>query len=131
MLDSRGSDAMIEFVKELTSQFRQVTSESFHERNRLETVIYPYLTYDFDAETIERNVDGFYIDVDIFDNNSSYVNVFELEGQLKAHFKDKMKLTEDLFIRFNYLRSTPIPTGDENIKRRNLQFYCKVDWRNE
>lgn len=122
---------MIEFVKELTSQFRQVTSESFHDKNRRETVIYPYLTYDFDSEGIERNVDGFYIDVDIFDNNSSYLNLFQLESDLKAHFKDNIKLTDDLFIRFNFLRSNKIPTGDENIKRRNLQFYCKVDWRNE
>lgn len=122
---------MIDFVKELTSQFRQVTSESFHDRNTKSTVDYPYLTYDFDSEAIERNVDGFYIDVDLFDNNSSYMNLFQLESDIKRHFKDNMKLTDDLFIRFNFLRSNKIPTGDENIKRRNLQFYCKVDWRNE
>lgn len=120
---------MIEFVKELTSQFREVTSESFHEKNRKKKVVYPYLTFDFDSEAIERNVDGFYIDVDIFDNNSSYMNVFQLENDLKAHFKDNKKLTDDLYIRFNFLRSMKVPTGDDNIKRRNLQFYCKVDWR--
>ena len=120
---------MIEFVKELASQFREVTSESFHEKNRKSKVVYPYLTFDFDSEAIERNVDGFYIDVDIFDNNSSYVNVFQLENDLKAHFKDNKKLTDDLYIRFNFLRSMKVPTGDDNIKRRNLQFYCKVDWR--
>ena len=120
---------MIEFVKELTSQFRLVTSESFHEKNRKKKVVYPYLTFDFDSEAIERNVDGFYIDVDIFDNNSSYMNVFQLENDLKAHFKDNKKLTDELYIRFNFLRSMKVPTGDDNIKRRNLQFYCKVDWR--
>lgn len=120
---------MIEFVKELISQFRLVTSESFHEKNRKKKVVYPYLTFDFDSEAIERNVDGFYIDVDIFDNNSSYMNVFQLENDLKAHFKDNKKLTDDLYIRFNFLRSMKVPTGDDNIKRRNLQFYCKVDWR--
>ena len=120
---------MITFLKELTSQFREVTSESFHEKNRKSKVVYPYLTFDFDSEAIERNVDGFYIDVDIFDNNSSYMNVFQLENDLKAHFKDNKKLTDDLYIRFNFLRSMKVPTGDDNIKRRNLQFYCKVDWR--
>jgi len=127
----KGSDPLIEFVQELTSQFRQVTTESFHDRNTKKHVIYPYLTYDFDSEAIERNVDGFYIDVDLFDENSSYTNLFQLESDLKMHFKDNMKLTDDLFIRFNFLRSNNIPTGDEIIKRRNLQFYCKVDWRNE
>jgi len=120
---------MIEFLKELTSQFKEVTPESFHEKNRKSTVVYPYLTFDFDTEAIERNVDGFYIDVDIFDSNSSYINVFTLEDALKDHFKDNMKLTDDLFIRFNFLRSNKVSTGDDKIKRRSLQFYCKTDWR--
>lgn len=122
---------MIKFLNELTSQFRQVTNESSHEKNRKKKVVYPYLTFDFDSEALERNVDGFYIDVDIFDSNTSYRQIFELEEDLKAHFKDNTKLTDDLFIRFNFLRSTKIPTQDDNIIRRNLQFYCKVDWRNK
>ena len=120
---------MIDLLKELTTQIRLVTSESFHEMNRKATVTYPYLTFDFDSEAIERNVDGFYIDVDIFDNNSSYMRVFELEEALKEHFKDNRLLTDEVFVRFNFLRSNKIPTGDDLIKRRNMQFYCKVDWR--
>ena len=116
-------------MKELNRQFRQVTAESFHEINAKKTVVYPYLTYDFDSEGIERNVDGFYIDVDVFDNTGQYSYIFQLEDDLKVHFKDNRKLTDDLFIRFNFLRSTKVPTGDDLIKRRNLQFYCKVDWR--
>lgn len=122
---------MIEFLKELTAQFREVSPEAFHEKNRKEIVLYPYLTFDFDSEALERNIEGFYIDVDIFDNNSSYGDIFQMEELLKAHFKDNRKLMDNLFIRFNFLRSTKVPTGDDKIKRRNLQFYCKVDWRNK
>lgn len=122
---------MIEFVQELTKQFRAVTPESFHEKNRKSTVIYPYLTFDFDTESLERNVEGFDIDVDIFDNSSSYTNIFNLEGKLKLHFKDLIILNDDLLMRFIFLRSTKISTGDDLIKRRNLQIYCKVDWRNK
>lgn len=120
---------MIAFLTELTAQFRTVLPESYHDKNRSAVVTYPYLTFDFSSEAIERNVDGFYIDVDIFDNNSSYYDVFQVEQALKDHFKDNVKLTDDVFIRFNFLRSNKIPTGDDNIKRRNLQFYCKTDWR--
>ena len=120
---------MIAFLTELTAQFRAVLPESYHDKNRSAVVAYPYLTFDFSSEAIERNVDGFYIDVDIFDNNSSYYDVFQVEQALKDHFKDNRKLTDDVFIRFNFLRSNKIPTGDDNIKRRNLQFYCKTDWR--
>lgn len=120
---------MIEFLQELTKQFRLVTQESSHEKNRRDAVVYPYLTFDFDSEPLERNVDGFYIDVDIFDNNSSYTNIFTLEGSLKAHFKDLVILTDDLLLRFEFRGSTKVPTGDDMIKRRSLQLYCKVDWR--
>lgn len=120
---------MIEFLKELTTEFRTVTPESFHEKNRKESVVYPYITFDFDYEAIERNVEGFFIDVDVFDHNSSYINIFNLEDELKTHFKNRLKLTDDLFIRFNFLRSNKVSTGDDQIKRRTMQFYCKTDWR--
>lgn len=122
---------MIDFLKELTAQFRVVLPASYHEKNGAEKITYPYLTFDFDSEAIEKNVDGFYIDVDIFDNNSSYYDVFQVEDALKEHFKDNRKLTDSLFIRFNFLRTMKVPTGDDQIKRRNLQFYCKVDWRDK
>ena len=122
---------MIEFMTTLTAELRKVLPESYHDKNRSASVLYPYLTYNFDSEGLERNVEGFYIDVDIFDNNASYVDIFQVEDALKDHFKDNRKLTDDLFIRFNFLRSNKIPTGDDLIKRRNLQFYCKVDWRNK
>ena len=120
---------MITFLTELTNQFRLVLPESYHDKNRSASVLYPYLTYNFDSEALERNIEGFYIDVDIFDNNASYVDIFQVEDALKDHFKDNRILTDDLFIRFNFLRSTKVVTGDDNIKRRNMQFYCKVDWR--
>ena len=120
---------MITFLSELTNQFRLVLPESYHDKNRSASVLYPYLTYNFDSEALERNIEGFYIDVDIFDNNASYVDIFQVEDALKDQFKDNRKLTDDLFIRFNFLRSTKVVTGDDNIKRRNMQFYCKVDWR--
>ena len=120
---------MITFLTELTNQFRLVLPESYHDKNRSASVLYPYLTYNFDSEALERNIEGFYIDVDIFENNASYVDIFQVEDALKDHFKDNRKLTDDLFIRFNFLRSTKVVTGDDNIKRRNMQFYCKVDWR--
>ena len=122
---------MIEFMTVLTAELRKVLPQSYHEKNTSTNVSYPYLTYDIDAESIERNVDGFYVDVDIFDAHPSFSNVFTIEERLRDHFRDNCQITDNLFIRFNFLRSNKIPTGDDLIKRRNLQFYCKVDWRNK
>lgn len=120
---------MIPFLQELYKQFTIVHSESYLERNSASTVSYPYLTYDFDSEEIELHTDGFYIDVDIFDDSGNYLKIFDIESKLKDHFKRNRVMTDDVYIRFSFLRSTKIPTGDDIIKRRNLQFYCKVDWR--
>ncbi len=122
---------MLDLMKALTDELRLVTGEAYHDRNTQATVVYPYLTFDLSSESIERNMEGFYLDVDIFDNSSSYTGVFTLETALKDHFKDNRKLTDELYIRFNFLRSTSVPTGDEIIKRRNLQFYVRTDWRNK
>ncbi|WP_440896240.1 hypothetical protein ACS127_17220 [Amphibacillus sp. Q70] len=122
---------MIPFLQEIYKQFTEVHQESYHNQNTAKTVTYPYLTYDFDSEPLETNVEGFYIDVDIFDNTGSFTRIFELEGRLKDHFKQKLVLTDDNLLRFNFLRSTGVPTGDKLLRRRNIQIYCKVDWRNK
>lgn len=122
---------MIPFLQEIYKQFTNVHAESYHNQNTADKVTYPYLTYDFDSEALETNVEGFYIDVDIFDNSGSFLNLFELEGNLKDYFKDNVILNEENLLRFNFLRSTKIPTGDKLLRRRNIQIYCKVDWRNK
>ena len=122
---------MIEFMTVLTAEFRKVLSQSYHEKNTSTNVSYPYLTYDIDSESIERNIDDFSVDMDIFDAHSNYSNIFDIEDRLRDHFRDNKLMTDGLYIRFNFLRSNKIPTGDDLIKRRNLQFYCKVDWRNK
>lgn len=120
---------MLDFMTAITNELRLVTSEAYHDRNTAAQVTYPYLTFDITRESLERNVDGFYLDVDIFDHSTSYTGLFALETALTDHFKDNRKLTDGLYIRFSFLGSNPIPTGDETIKRRNVRFYVRTDWR--
>jgi hypothetical protein len=120
---------LIKLMQQLTAEFRAVTSESYHAINRESNVTYPYLTFDIDGEAIERNVEGFYIDVDIFDHNTSYARIFELEEALKDHFKDLKVMTDDLYVRLNFNGSSKVQTGDDTILRRNVRFYAKNDWR--
>lgn len=120
---------MIKFVEQLTIEITKVTVNAHYGLNRDTTVTYPYLTFDLDSERLERNVEGFYIDIDIFDHNTSYTRIFELEENLKDHFLDLHLMTSDVLIRFVFNGSTKVPTGDETIVRRNLRFYAKTDWR--
>lgn len=123
---------MIELYKLLYAEFKAVLDESYNEVNTAPKVKYPYLTYSAtDSESLDRRQEGYNVDVDIFDNNSSYANILTVEQALKDHFDDYVLLKEEFLVRVEYLRSNKIPTGDDNIKRRNLQFYFKVDWRKQ
>lgn len=123
---------MIELYKLLYAEFKAVLNESYNEVNTAPKVKYPYLTYSAtDSESLDRRQEGYNVDVDIFDNNSSYANILTVEQALKDHFDDYVLLKDEFLVRVEYLRSNKIPTGDDNIKRRNLQFYFKVDWRKQ
>lgn len=122
---------MKKLAKVIYEQFIKVHKESHHSWNHNEKVIYPYLTYDFESESIEQNVEGFYIDISMFDYSKSYSSLFELEDNLKTHFNDLKILNEDIYVRFSFTRSNKVLTNNENLIRRDMQLYCKVDWRNK
>ncbi len=122
---------MLEFMKKLTHEFRKVTPQAYHDTNTSEEVTYPYLVFDIDSEALELSVEGFYIDVDIFDYSSEYTALFELEEAVKKHFDRNYIMTDEMYLRFAFLRSIKIPVADERLKRRHLQLYCKVDWRSK
>ena len=111
---------MIDFAKALATILQAIHPESFYETNA---------TYNFDSETIRRNQDGFYLDIDIFDRNSSFANLLVLEDALKDGLLFKRVLTDELLLVFSFQGSNKIPTGDEQLKRRNVRFYVAVDWR--
>ena len=122
---------MIQLMQEITAAFKAVTANSHNAINRDQTVTYPYLTFDLDSEALNRNQEGFYIAVDIFDNQTSYSRILELEQQLKDHFRNLTVMTDELYIRFAFNGSNRVPTGDEIIIRRNIRCYAKIDWRNK
>lgn len=120
---------MIPFLQELNKEFKKVCTESYLEYNTAKIVTYPYLTYTLSSEDLEHQ-EGFYIDVDIFDNcGSNTVNLEQLTHSFKQHFKSNVILTDELLIQFEYQTARNIPTMSELIKRRSVQLYCKVDWR--
>lgn len=122
---------MIEFLRTLTTILRVIHSETYHDRNTKDKIVYPYATFDFDSEAIERNQEGFYLDIDVFDSNASYMRLFELETAFKDGLTFRRELIDEVNLIFSFLGSNKVPTNDENLKRRNIRFYVKVDWRNK
>lgn len=120
---------MIPFLQELNKEFKKVCLESYLEYNTSSNVVYPYLTYTLNSEDLEHQ-EGFYIDVDIFDNcGANTTNLEVLTQDVKKHFKENVILNDDVLLQFQYQTSRNIPTGSKILRRRNIQLYCKVDWR--
>ena len=120
---------MIEFAKLLQTECQQVIPESFHEKNRKDKVVYPYLTYQYDVEGLTNHSDDISIECDVFDFNTSYNRVLQTEQDLKNHLNGMKKLTNEIYVRFRFVGSNPVPTGSDMVKRRNVRFSCKIDWR--
>lgn len=120
---------MEELILKLLAEFKVVGGEVYFHRNHSKDILFPHIVFDLTGEPLEHNVEGFYLDVDIYDSSTSYSALLGVEDGLKAHLKDNQIMVPELYIRFEYLGSNTINTIDRLIKRRNLQFYCKVDWR--
>lgn len=120
---------MDKLLRELATILQGIHSQTFLERNTSKVVTYPYATYNFDSEALRRNQDGFYIDIDVFDRSDTTAPVLLLEDKFKDGLLFKRHLTEDLFLVFSFQGSNKVPTGDDQLKRRNIRFYVTVDWR--
>ena len=121
---------MIPFLTELNKEFRKVCKESYLEVNSSEKVIYPYLTFSYSSEELENTREGFYIDVDIFDNcGADTLRLEQLTEDIRNHFVKSRILTDKTLLQFKIGSRRMIPTTNQEIKRRNIQLYCKVDWR--
>lgn len=120
---------MLDFAKLLQSELSTIAKECFHEKNRKDKVVYPYLTYDYDRENMTRERDEITIEIDIFDFNTSYKRVLELEEQIKRHFNGMLKLTEELYVNFRFVGSNKVNTGSDTVKRRNIRLNVQTEWR--
>ena len=120
---------MTELIKLITKELKKVIGQCYYSMNQSKNVIYPYLTFTVDVESLEQSRDGVYIDIDLFDINSSFGNLFEIEQNIKNHFTKLYTLEEFAYTRFSFEGSNNIQTLDDNLKRRNVRLYCKVDWR--
>lgn len=115
----------------ITTTLRSVCSESYYDKNNALNVVYPYCTFDIGTSmnTISRNQEIVALDIDIFDINSSYKNIFDIETELKALLYMKRDLTTSFSAIWKYVRATNIPTGEDQLLRRSLQLEITIDWR--
>ncbi len=118
-------------IKEILKQLKEVHSESYYLMNSKKTVVYPYLVFSTSLTNIDRNADGCYLDIDIFDNKGFNQSDIETMAQeIKRHFEHLDIMLEDCYMRMQFQGLQNVPTNSDTLQRRNLRFYLKIDWRN-
>ena len=121
---------MNELVAYITLVLRGIHPESYYDRNNSKKVEYPYCTFDIDTDFEEdRNQENVSIDLDIFDLNPSYENIFAIETKIKQALAYKRDLNEFFGANWKYIRANNIPTGQNGLLRRSLQLEITIDWR--
>lgn len=122
----------IDVINYLTGLFSTLVPESHYLKNKKKTVIYPYLTFSLTGEPTHFNGQGFYVDVDLFDNNTSDVPIEKAVSSMIEKFNQVggfHQSTDKFLVRIEYRNDSPIPTGSDTLRRRTLQLYAKFDWR--
>ena len=75
---------------------------------------------------------GFYIDVDLFDNSKSDVGIEKALSSMVEAFNGQEpfnQLTDSFLIQISYNSDDFVPTGSDTLEHRNLRLYAKFDWR--
>ncbi|MGG5372861.1 hypothetical protein [Enterococcus sp. AZ196] len=123
----------IKVINYLESLFRQAIPESYYMKNRKKKVVYPYMTFTLSGEPIRFTGQGFYIDMDVFDDKkNSDVDLLKAVSAILEKFPDHEpfnQLTDDFLVQINYQNDSGIPTGSDTLQRHTLQLYAKIDWR--
>lgn len=122
----------IEVINYLTGLFKTIVPETHYTRNNNKTVVYPYQTFTLTGEPIRFQGQGFYIDIDLFDNSKSDVGIEKALSAMVEAFNGQEpfnQLTDSFLIQISYNSDDFVPTGSDMLKRRNLRLYAKFDWR--
>lgn len=123
-------DERIEVIKYLESLFKTVVPETFYQKNKKKKIIYPYQTFTLTGEPTRKNGKGFYIDINLFDDNKiGDVPIEKALSKMIESFEDFYQLTNLFLIQLEYRNDNPIPTGSDSLLRKELQLYAKIDWR--
>ena len=121
---------MKEVIKTILKELKSVHSESYYIKNSAKTVKYPYVVFATSLTNIDRHADGCYLDVDVFCNKGlDQVEIETLSESIKMHLRHFDKMLEDCYMRTQFQSMQAVPTNLDDLQRRNLRFYIKLDWR--
>lgn len=123
-----------ELARQLYTAFTNAFENSHASTNTDDVVIYPYLTYDLSTSpTDDRNQENLILDIQLWDNITSYSRLYDVSSQLANGFKGLKILEDNFHVRFDVKNGTSnwlqVPTEDPNIIRIEGLIQGKIDWR--
>jgi len=124
---------MNDFLTEITTLLRSIHLESYHQMNPKKDIKYPYLTFNADVtgsgDYLDRNQEGITLELDIFGEGTSPRSVYDVEEAIKDELIFRRSIDPDFWMVFTFQTALTIPTLVDNLHRRNVVFYIKLDKR--
>jgi len=117
------------FREWLYQVMNSVCSESFLETNPKQEIVYPYLVYETTASDTELQ-EPFIVDIYLVDNQKDdTIRLEALVDSIKEKFNRQLIIATDFMVQTEYRSAKNLPALAPSLKRRWVQVYCKVDWR--
>lgn len=122
---------LIWFASFLNSTLKEIHPESHYKFNYSKDVTYPYIVYSFEYDTVDDIRNEFEVRLNLFDYGTSNLKLLELENRLVDGLHKNYQELDKAFVYIRNGRSLDIPTGNELIQRKEMNFTIKIDWKEE
>lgn len=116
------------FASFLNSTLKEIHPESHYKFNYSKNVTYPYIVYSFEHEKVDDIRNEFEVRLNLFDTGTSNLKLLQLENKLSNELHKNYQVLDKGFVYIRTGRSLDVPTGNEMIQRKELNFTIKVDW---
>lgn len=112
----------IELRKVITGLLKQTNVEVFYE-NAINTAKFPYIVYNFESVNFgNTGRDDIFLDIDIWDKNSSSIEVETIADYVEDILNSLNKPTDSILPTFYKENRRALQDEDKNIRRRQLRF---------
>ena len=117
------------FREWLQMELSAVCPQCYLEDNPLDDPVYPHLVYETSASDLDTQ-EPFVVDVYLTDNCRDDTRDLEaIVDLLKEKFNRNIFIATDFMVQVEYRFARNLPSIAPTLKRRWVQIYCKVDWR--
>lgn len=125
---------MIELFEFIYDELTKVHGDVWHREEIPQDASYPFVSFFIPTDSpLEVHRSDIILELDVWHSRGATNNVLgeieSLTNEIEEHFKRMRYIDNEKLIIFERLSRIPIPDTNPDIRRRQLRYRLKVDWR--